>query len=311
VLCARPIAHAGSIQFACNDGLLKSIPVRPTSALNGSEFAQRVEGLSGLDREQAIENELLEGNLPQFLRSVAPIFMSGELPDGRKVHITACVLLDYLAIGSNRDFLIIPMRLSTALNVANRYGFTLPTSRMVDAIYEQASVHLYPQPLPAGDQMRSTGYYRHHNEMIAEQRNGLGVAPGVLTSGHMKDLVITNRLWRYPERVAIYGWHRGTDDPIQPLSTVHGARYVDYSHGVRLVSSLICVDGAPMSIFDALSNPELARILNDDGPIPRITELLRKLASLRLDFGAPQFDGKDAPASFNLMASRPRATFDR
>ena len=305
MLVPGAIALADSMPPLCGDALLQRIPPRASTALSGSEFARRIEGLSGLDREQSIEAQLLAGNVPGFLRNVDPIYFDGALPGGRTVHVTACVLPDYLAIGSNRDFLVIPMRLATALNVANQYGFTLPTSKMVDAIYEQAPVHLYPQPLPATDQMRSTDYYCHHNELIAEQRTELGVTPGVLTSGHMKDLVITNRLWRFPERVAIYGWHRGPHDPIQPLSTVHGGRYVDYSHGVRLVSNVICVDGRQMSIFEALMDPDLARILNSEGPIPGVSDLLSKLASLKLDY-APAFAGADGMPSFDFTVNKPR-----
>jgi hypothetical protein len=305
VLAQPAVTIAGSLSDPCGQVLLEKIPPRASIALTGSEFARRIEGLSGLDREQAIEAQLLSGNVPPFLRSVNPIYFDGQLPDGRTVHVAACVLPDYLAIGSNRDFLVIPMRLATALKVANRYGFTLPTSKMVDAIYEQAPLHLYPQPLPASDQMRSTDYYCHHNELIAEQRSELGVAPGVLTSGHMKDLVITNRLWQFPERVAIYGWHRGPHDPIQPLSTVHGGRYVDYSQGVRLVSSVLCVDGRQMSIFDALTDPDLARILNNEGPITRVRDLLGKLASLKLDYGRA-FVGTDGMPSFDFTANKPQ-----
>jgi len=54
---------------------------------------------------------------------------------------------------------------------------------------------------------------------------------GELTSGDKKDLVLTSLLWRVPGRVAIYGWHRAVNQPIQPLSKVHGARYADYSPG--------------------------------------------------------------------------------
>ena len=277
------IACAGAMPDACDGALLQKIPARPPMALTGSEFANRIEGLSGLDREEEIEGELLGGDMPQFLRRLAPVTMHGQLPDGRDVQVTVCVLTDYLAIGSDRDFLTIPMRLATALEVGNHFGFTLPTKKMVDAIYDEAQVHLVPQPLPASDQMRSTDYYCHHNRMIAEQRVELGVTPGVLTAGHMKDLVITNRLWRFPDRVAIYGWHKGIDDPIQPLSTVHGARYADYSHGVRLVSTTISVDGKPMSLFEALEDPELARVLSGEGPLVRVTDLISKLASLRLD----------------------------
>ena len=50
--------------------------------------------------------------------------------------------------------------------------------------------------------------------------------------------------WRAnPGKIAIYGWHRLNGAPIQPLSTVHGACYADYSHGIRLVSETVLVDG--------------------------------------------------------------------
>ena len=284
VLCVPALAFAGATPpVACSDELLQKIPARAPKAMTGSEFAHRVEALSGSDREEEIETELLAGDVPQFLRRAAPVTLRDTLPDGSNVRITVCVLPDYLAIGSDRDFLTIPMRLATALDVASHFGFTLPTSKMVDAIYEQAEVHLAPQPLPAGDQMRSTHYYWHHNQLIAEQRMTLGVPLGVLTAGHKKDLVITNRLWRYPDRVAIYGWHRGIDSPIQPLSTVHGWRYADYSHGVRLISTAICVNGKPMSIFEALADPGLSRVLSGEGPLLRVTHLISKLAALRLD----------------------------
>ena len=52
-----------------------------------------------------------------------------------------------------------PMGLRTALAAAARFGFALPTPRMVDAIYEQAEFHLRPQPLPPGPEMRSNAYY--------------------------------------------------------------------------------------------------------------------------------------------------------
>ncbi|HUA33554.1 MAG TPA: hypothetical protein VMA09_08105 [Candidatus Binataceae bacterium] len=295
------IAICGSVPNPCGADLLGKIPSRQPSALTGSEFARRVEGLSGSDREAQIQSELLDGDLPQFLRRVAPITMSGDLPDGRDVKVTLCVLTDYMAIGSDRDFLFIPMRLSTALKVAGSFGFTLPTKKIVDSIYDQAAVRLAPQPLPASDEMRSTDYYCHHNDMIAEQRTELGLEPGVLTAGHKKDLVITNRLWRFPDRVAIYGWHRAIDCPIQPLSTVHGARYADYSHGVRLVSTTIWVNGKSMSIFEALADSQLAGVLSGEGPLFRVTDLINKLTTLRLDLLPTYTDPSSSSAMLSPM----------
>ena len=40
------------------------------------------------------------------------------------------------------------------------------------------------------------------------------------------------KLYEFPDRVAIYGWHRPDGRPIQPLSTVHGFRYADRNNFV-------------------------------------------------------------------------------
>jgi hypothetical protein len=55
---------------------------------------------------------------------------------------------------------------------------------------------------------------------------------------------------------------------------VHGARYADYSHGVRLVSVVAFVNGQARSIFDILEDPSLASIVSDEGPILHLTSLM-------------------------------------
>jgi hypothetical protein len=110
--------------------------------------------------------------------------------------------------------------------------------------------------------------------MIEDQAHALGVRLGELVSGDKKDVVMTNRLAFKAGRIAIYGWHRGPGQPIQPLSTVHGANYADYSHGIRLISALALIDGKVRSIYDILRDPSLAKILSDEGPIPRNWESL-------------------------------------
>lgn len=228
-------------------------------------------------REAAIYDELLAGNMPPFLRRLAAVKLSGYLQDGSALEATVCVAPDYLAIGSDSDYLLVPMRLDTALNIAGRYGFVLPTRKIVDAIYAQSQLHLSPQPLPASDAMRSTAYYAQHNQLVRQQRTALGLPLGGLTAGDKKDLVVTKRLWSNPARVAIYGWHLPGGRAIQPLSTVHGGRYADYSHGVRLVSAIAYVNGQARSLVELLSNPQSAALFSDEGPIPQLGELLKAL----------------------------------
>lgn len=256
-------------------GLASAIPPRPAHARGGSAFIAAIAGLGDHERDRAIRAELLSGNVPDFLRHLVPAQLALRTPDGSTLRATLCVLPDYLGVGSDGDYLLVPMGLPSALAVARRYGLTLPTRRIVDAIYRQASVHLKPQPLPAGDQMRSAAYLLQHDGLVEAQRAAAGARPGELTAGHKKDLVLSARLWSQPGRVAIYGWHRADDDPIQPLSTVHGERYADYSHGVRLVSRAVFIGERPASFFELLADPALAPLLSDEGPLPRAAELER------------------------------------
>lgn len=260
----------------CDQDPIHAIPHRAADAPAGSEFARRVESLSGPERDAQVRSELLSGNMPQFLRHLAPVTVTNA-DAAHPVEITVCVLPDYLAVGSDKDFVFVPLGLEAALDVAERFGFDLPTPKLVDAIYEESAVKLAPQPLPASDRMRSTDYVVHHTQMITRQRSELGASLGELTAGDKKDLVLTSRLWQIPGRVAIYGWHRGVNAPIQPLSTVHGARYADYSHGIRLVSSTVYVNGVKRSIDDVLAEPRLAALLTSEGPLTRIAERLSVL----------------------------------
>lgn len=268
------VAATGSPGAGCPDTLSAAIPGRPTSSPNGTHFAQQISRGDAKKREHAIAAELLSGNLPDFLRELKPVTLRSQLPTGRTVTATICVLPDYLAIGSDEDFLRIPMDLHTATMVASRFGFTLPTRKMVDAIYAQADAKLAPEPMTAGPQMSSTAYYVTHNDRISAQRAKLATTTDALLAGHKKDVVLTRRLAGKTGKIAIYGWHRPDGRPIQPLSTVHGAGYADYSHGIRLVSGVVFVDGQATSLATVLQDPELASVLSDEGPLPDLGELM-------------------------------------
>jgi len=239
------------------------LPPRPADAIGGAEFARRTSGLTSAERDRAVVAELERGNVPSFLGHLTPVKLATNPGNGRVVAATIWVTPDYLALGSDDDFLYVPLTYDSATIVADRFGSVLPTPRMVDAIYEQSAHQLIPAPLPAGPLMRSNLYLSKHQQRIDEQRSGLPL--GELISGHKKDLVLSNRLRQVPGRVAIYGWHRAPGDPIQPLSTVHGAQYVDYSHGVRLVSTTVVVDSRPRSIYDALQDARIAPVLSREG----------------------------------------------
>ncbi len=270
-------AEAATPQELCREAALADpLPRRKARAATGSEVIERVRALGGAARDRVLADEVLSGNVPGFLRSLRPVTLSGQAADGRAVEITFCVTPDYLAVGDDRDYVRTPMGLPAAAEVADRLGYMLPTPRMVDAIYAQAWVRLAPKPMEPTSQMSSTDYFWRHNGLVEAQRAS-GSRPGMLTAGQKKDIVLSTRLRAARGRVAIYGWHQRNGRPIQPLSTVHGAEYADYSHGVRLVSSVAFVNGEPVRLTELMADPALAPILSDEGPIDDVGELLASL----------------------------------
>lgn len=249
------------------------LSARPTRAPGGQDFARSIAGLSDHDRYVAAADQILAGNVPSFLRLLTPVELVA--PPGHDGPLVAHIYVtpDYLAVGSRHDFLRVPLDLPQAGRVATALGMALPTPQMVDAIYEAAGTIVAPAPLPPTDQMCGVPYILHHQALVEQARAGHPVLP--LMAGHKKDLVLTNRLRKQPDRVAIYGWHRLSGRPIQPLSLVHGKGYADYSHGVRLVWRTVLVDGVPRDLFDALADPRVAPLLTREGSLRDADALLR------------------------------------
>ena len=247
------------------------IPPRPDSAETGSVFATRTTGWSGARRQRAALTELRSGNMPDFLRALKPVHLQHQARGGATMRATVWVTPDYLAIGSDSDFLRMPLTRPAAVQIAADLGFVLPTRKIVDAVYEQAEFRFAPHPLPPGRMMRSSAYYVQHNQIIESER--VGRPRDELVAGHKKDVVLTNRLVG-TQQIAIYGWHRKNGKPIQGLSTVHDALYADYSHGVRLVFATVCVDGEVRSFYEVIADPALGPVLSYEGVIARFRGLM-------------------------------------
>ena len=68
-------------------------------------------------------------------------------PDGIKHTLRYEVMPDYLAIGSDDDFVRMPMNPYTAQAFEDAFGFIMPTRKMSNDIWSAASLHLDPRPL--------------------------------------------------------------------------------------------------------------------------------------------------------------------
>ncbi|HSF17576.1 MAG TPA: hypothetical protein VLK65_18680 [Vicinamibacteria bacterium] len=233
---------------------------------------KKVWDLQGRERDEVIFQELRHGSLPGFLRHLKAVRLESRDRRGVIHEAVICVMPDYLAVGSDDDFVRVPLGFRAAVDTARQFESILPTRKMVDAIYRQAARRLTPQPMKPTSRMVSTQYFVEHNRTIERQR---GDVLGVLMSGHKKDLILTKRLLTRRRRVAIYGWHEKPGRPIQPLSTVHGARYADYSHGVRLVSATVLLDGSPRSVYEILRDSNVAQVLTYEGTIRDAARIMR------------------------------------
>lgn len=272
----RPNIFAGGGNGDCSARMAREIPRRPGGASSGSAVMASAGNGSGSARDNRMVQEALAGNVPSHIRDLHPVTFNGTV-GGRSVEVTICVTPDYLAIGSDRDHVRVPLGLPAALRVAEAFDMMLPTTTMVDAIYQQADVRIAPSPMTPGSSMSSTNYFVRHDETVNGQFSRAGARAGMLVAGHKKDVVIANRLSRNPGRVAIYGWHRTNGRAIQPLSTVHGQYYADYSHGIRLVSRTAFVDGRAVDLRELLTDDRYAGFLNSDGALTGATVRLASL----------------------------------
>jgi hypothetical protein len=241
------------------------IPNRDPGATTGSAFIQTNINLMGASREANILNEFLQGNIPGFLRNMTPVSVS----DGTN-SITFLVMTDVLCLGSDTDYVRMPMNPHSAQAIADKYDCTLPTTKIANCIWQAAVNKLAPSPWgpPYDIDMQKTYRIGIHNTTINNQLVGKDAT--ALITGTKKDVVLTNRLApnNPNKRVAIYGWFQLNGVPIQGLNPVsHEDTYEDYSHGIRLLANDVMVNNSPMRMQDVFRDPILSRLVSDEGPL--------------------------------------------
>ena len=117
------------------------LPARQQEALSGSEFKNQIENLSLENREAEIYNQIIAGNVPDFLRKLVPISISKTINDS-VYNVTYFVTPDYMAVGSDSNYFLMPMTPILAQKLADSLSFTLPTKLMVDQIWGESTAKL-------------------------------------------------------------------------------------------------------------------------------------------------------------------------
>lgn len=245
------------------------LPARSSSAPTGSQFFSLVSSLSRQAREDTIFNHVAAGNIPDFLRMLVPVSTS-EVINGTSYTLEYFVTPDYLAIGTDSNYFLMPMTPILAQKIANKLNCTLPTAKMVDQIYSAAKVKLRPQPIPPDADMDKVPRFKQHDDSVKALRNPLlsQYPLGTLVGGTKKDVIIDKKIYSWlkssvPKPVVIYGWHQLNGVPIQPTYNGHGETYADYSHGIRLVQRMAKINGAEISLIDITKDPVYFILVND------------------------------------------------
>ncbi len=228
--------------------------------MSGTKFFTSISNQVGNQREDSIFNEIKNGNHPSWIKPSIEIMIGDE-----NNFINFKVSKDYLSIGTDDDYIRSPLMPMTAQKVADLFDCSLPTAEIVNLIWEQAEIKLSPSPMPPTSAMATCGYYIGHSLKIDKQL--VNEDKNKLVAGHKKDVVLSEKLAKDPKNVAIYGWHQSNGKPIQPLSTVHKSWYMDYSHGIRLISNDILVNGIPGRLSDALKDSELSKLISSEGKL--------------------------------------------
>ena len=278
-LCSATTAIAGDVRYGSNGKLHKaSMPVpaladKPTATLAGSDFMRRADTTAFWTLEDIIVETVTAGQVPDAMRHFRKITFTTPVVDSveilRKKHkVEMWVLPDYVAIGTNDDFVRMPMGPLAAQRIADALDCTLPTPFLVDRIAEASEGHVDIFPFrPLGNRNSQPIVFQDSNNAINAQFKAYGYEFGQFISGLKKDIVLTYKimtLTEYERNVAIYGWHHPDGRAQQPLFVRHGNFYVDYSHGVRLIYNKVKIDGVEYNIREILQSPELYRLLSDE-----------------------------------------------
>ena len=276
---SSPKANAQSIIYGKNSRLKKetmAVPYfqdKPQASLTGWDFMLKADKMGFWKLEDAIAEAVLEGNIPQELRSFRKIVFRTPVVDSveilRKPHkVVIWVLPDYISIGTSNDFVRMPMGPLAAQRIADSLNCILPTTFLVDRIAEVAQGHLNIFPFrPLGSRNSQPIVYQDSNNAINALYDAKGYKFGQFISGLKKDVVLTYKILTLPgneNRVAIYGWHHPSGKAQQPLHVKHGNFYADYSHGIRMIYRTIKVDGKEYDAREVLESPQLYRLLSNE-----------------------------------------------
>jgi N-acetyl-anhydromuramyl-L-alanine amidase AmpD len=289
--------------------------------MKGSEWAATLPSNAGPEREAAILNVVKQGMIDGPGARLLPLKFSPVKTTFNGHTGEVFVLEDCLQIGEPGDAVRFSVTAETEQKIADMLGCLLQTTRVCDLVWQQATVRLEPHTMAADAQMASTARMLEYSRAVEKARAG---RPG-LVENVGKHWVLTNRLATSPSKAANYGWYTGIAPYMSPsgqkmwqtLGLKHNALHVDYSQVVRLMDSVMVVDGVKRLVRDVGSDPELCGLISSEGVVkvwrqPGVAEMALR-TSVQPPSPEPPAPSLPPPAtgSFARPSSRQKLSFTR
>ena len=95
-----------------------NVPARQIASMNGSQFVSTITPLSFSARENLILQEVVNGNVPNFYRTLSAVTSTAVI-GGITKSVTYYVIPDYLAIGCDSNYFLCPMSPIIATKIAD------------------------------------------------------------------------------------------------------------------------------------------------------------------------------------------------
>jgi peptidoglycan hydrolase-like protein with peptidoglycan-binding domain len=187
--------------------------------------------------------------------------------------------------------LIVNASMRTAQKIADILGGSIPTTRILDEAYKQASkVVMNSVGVPPSQKWQGTGgddtgskTGRMYDQSAYLEKLVAGAQGLVVNEG--KDWVQTRHYWNPPEGLgptsstgtihnhANFGWYYppskshspGGVPVIQSVGGTHAPGFTDYSQLLRFVRNDIEIDGTPWTWAAALADPSVSSYIQDEG----------------------------------------------
>jgi hypothetical protein len=235
------------------------------SSLSGwcKEFVAGLPEAGGAGREEAILEAVGAGK-------IAPITWVEVRSKHGEHSTTLFVSADALRVGDETSSIRINATARTTQRIADLLDCVLPTPKICDLIWEQATVRISPCLQTPDKAMGNTSRMVQHHEAI--EKKVAGRAGLIENIG--KHWVLSNRLANTKDLSANYGWYdkgaahaAGAHRLWQPVGLKHNLDHVDYSQVVRLVKRRCMIDGAEHDLTQIMVDPALAPLASGEGPL--------------------------------------------